>query len=186
MNIHTKKWLTRLRVPLRPSSIFRTGMDKGLSLAELLVSVLLFMFIVAGLFTALLASNKSWQIYGATVRAQQEVRKAISWMSRDLRIAENLQITPGTGSLTLTFSQPGVGTVTYSWITTGADAKRILRQIAGRTLPPWKVANNISAFSVSQSADDITVNVTATVAASRVQNSSFQLAHKMAKMARRL
>jgi Tfp pilus assembly protein PilW len=183
MNIHTKKGLTRLRVILRPASLFRAGRVEGLALAELVVSVLLFMFIVAGLFTALLAGNKSWQTYGATVRAQQEVRKAISWMSRDLRIAQNLPAGTGSISLPLTFSQPGVGTVTYSWVTTGAQANRIIRQTATRS---WIVANKISAFSVSQTADDITVNVTATVASSRVQNSTFQLAHKMAKVARRL
>ena len=151
--------------------------EEGLTLTEVLVSTLLFMFIVAGLFSVVLAANRSWQTYGASVRSSREARKAVMMMTRDLRVAQNLNIAAVVGvGVTVTFDRPGTGNVVYSWSPTGAQANRLIRQTASGSRI---VAQHVTALSVVRTGDMVTVDVTGRVAASGSQNVSFRLKQRV-------
>ena len=152
---------------------------KGITLTETMVATLVFVFIMAGLYTTLLAGNVSWQNYEITVRAQQEARKAVTAMTRDLRVAGTLTFTEQTtSSVIFTFTHPSDGIVIYSWATTGENANRLIRQT---TLGSRTVALNIFSFSITDSTRDITLDLTSTVGTAQGSSSSFRLQEKVAK-----
>ena len=144
---------------------------KGITLTETMVATLVFVFIMAGLYTTLLAGNVSWQNYEITVRAQQEARKAVTAMTRDLTEQT-------TSSVIFTFTHPSDGIVIYSWATTGENANRLIRQT---TLGSRTVALNIFSFSITDSTRDITLDLTSTVGTAQGSSSSFRLQEKVAK-----
>lgn len=66
----------------------------GLSLVELLTVMLIFSLITIALFTVLAVGRRSWQIGTAQIEVQQEARRAMDSMIRELRAAS--VIDPGT------------------------------------------------------------------------------------------
>jgi type II secretory pathway component PulJ len=87
---------------------------KSFSLVELMMSVFIFVMIMGGLYAGLIAGGRSWQTYDAQATAQREARRAYYSLSRDLRIAEYLDVKqPGDGTLVLAFTHPDEGRVVY-------------------------------------------------------------------------
>ena len=156
----------------------KIGNIKGMSLVEIMVATLILAFIMAGLYTTLLAGNVSWQSHSASVRALQETRKAISAITLDLRVGDSLILSQGATSLSLSFSHPGDGSVSYSWATTGDDANQIIRQTSTTTRI---LAQDISAFSLLETPDDVTIDITSTVTSDDGQVESFSLKKTVAK-----
>lgn len=151
---------------------------RGVTLTEVMVATVIFTFIMAGLYVTLMAGRVSWQSYEAAIAAQRGVRNALSVMSRDLRVADNLSVTPVTDGLVTTFTHPELGSITYNWSTAGADANRIVRQTStGSRI----IANDVSALSISPGADDITITITADVSATGGHDNNFQLIKKIAR-----
>jgi Tfp pilus assembly protein PilW len=151
----------------------------GFTMVEALVSAAIFTFLIGGLVTTMIAGHASWDAYNANVQVQQEVRKALSLMTRDFRVAQGVNITTGAGILTVTFSHPQDGSVTYNWSDTGSDAKRLLRQTSTATRI---VSQNISAVNVTNNADNFVIDVTANVPTERGgEVDSFQLSTEVAK-----
>ncbi len=58
---------------------------QGFSIAELMVTVVIFTIISTGVYTTFLVGNRSWQANKVKVELQQELRKAMDWMKEDLR-----------------------------------------------------------------------------------------------------
>lgn len=58
---------------------------KGMSLMEVLVSLAIFVFLFAGIFTILSSSNQSWRIGQNKVAEQREARRAMDNIARLLR-----------------------------------------------------------------------------------------------------
>ena len=85
-------------------------------------------------------------------------------------------ISPISFGLLMSFTHPDDGTVNYSWSTTGNDANCIIRQT---TATSRTIARHISAFSVVQGTDDITMDLTATAEAVQGHDSIFQLSKKV-------
>lgn len=150
----------------------------GVTLTEVMVTTIIFTFMMAGLYTTLLAGRVSWQSYEAAVKAQREVRNAIAVMSRDMRVANNVLPSAITDGLLVSFSLPGEGTVNYTWATSGAQANRIIRQNSTATRI---IANDITAFSINGVGNEITMDVSATVHAVQGHDNHFRLVKKVAK-----
>jgi len=91
--------------------------QKGFSLIEMMVVVVILGLIVLGLVTFFTGGTKSWVAGQSQLKAQREARQAIDRMVREIRHGE--LITSGV-SKSITVSIPALGSasaynVTYSW-----------------------------------------------------------------------
>ncbi len=154
------------------------GANRGLTLTEVMVATVIFTFLLGGLYATLTVGRVSWQSYDAAVRAQREARNALSVLGKDFRVAKNLIITNGAGTVLLAYNHPDDGAVNCSWSDSGSDAGKIIRQTTARD---WILATDVSAFSVTDSGDEVTATVEVTVDAGHGQDNTFQLTRRVAK-----
>lgn len=66
---------------------------QGITLAEMMVTVIIFAFILGICYTLLISGSDSWETNSARVELQQELRKAMDWITQDLRQAGSASIT---------------------------------------------------------------------------------------------
>ena len=151
---------------------------KGLTLTEVMVSTVIFTFILGGLYATLTVGRISWQSYDSAVRAQRGARNALTVLAKDFRVAENVIVAQSPESVLLAYSHPDDGAVNCNWASTGGDAGRIIRQTATSR---WIIANDVSAFSVVETPDEVTMTVEITVDAGHGQDNTFQLIRKVAR-----
>jgi len=152
--------------------------QKGLTLTEVMVSTVIFSFILGGLYATLTVGRISWQSYDSAVRAQREARNVLTVLAKDFRVAENVIVTQSTGSVLLAYSHPDDGAINCNWASTGADAGRIIRQT---TSANRIIANDVSAFSVTETPDEVSMTVEVTVDSGHGQDNTFQLTRKVAR-----
>lgn len=127
--------------------------NKGFTLVEAMVTMLIFSILAGGLYAMLRAGDSSWQTNRVRVELQQELRKAIEWMKNDLREAGTSSIVdvPADGNWypTITFKTPsGVSGGTIIWNT---DAIQFLIGGTGGTqlLRTSGISSKVIAQSVS-------------------------------------
>jgi prepilin-type N-terminal cleavage/methylation domain-containing protein len=111
------------------------------TLVEVIMAMAVFTFMLGAIYTALLMSQHAWTNYAANVAPKQEIRRALTSMSNDLREAEHVFIVKEPGAVELTFDRPTVGRVVYRWQSAGADARKIVRSNYTKTAV---IASNIS------------------------------------------
>ena len=153
-------------------------LQKGFSLMETIVSTAILTILVTAIYAALFVGNKSWVNNEANIKAQQEVRKGLVMMTKDLRVAKSVITTQNSLSFSLSFTHPNDGALTYSWASTGGSAQQLIRQTATKTRI---IAQNISAISLTETATNFTVNLTATVPNANGKTNVFQLAKSVTK-----
>jgi len=156
----------------------RLNKKSGMTLVEVLVSFAIFSILLGALYVTYMAGQMSFSVQSAVVNSQAEARKAIIYLSTDLRMASGLNVTSGAGTISAVFFQSGIGLVTYSWSTSGADANRILRQ---RPSDTRIIARDITSFNIVNGTDDIDISVTATSGDAKGEYNSFSLSSKVAK-----
>ncbi len=153
--------------------------NRGLSFVEILMSVAIFSFVLAALLSSFSAGNLSWTKVDANVLTQSQARLVLSRLTQELREGDTPNIVQDANSVVLTFNRTIDGllqVVTYSWRDTGANAFQILRQdLGGSNI----IAQNISAFSLSQSGNSLTVNVTASKNSNQGGINTFSLQGKV-------
>ncbi len=147
--------------------------DNGFTLIEAMVTVLIFSFILGICYVLLIAGSDSWEANSVRVELQQELRKAMDWITQDLRQAGSASIVdvPANGSVyaSITFRKAaGVsgGNITWDSSTTryflgGSDGNQIQRQVGSQTAAV--IAQNIRSLEFSRQ-----------VSASNVVNVSLQ------------
>ena len=145
---------------------------KGFSLVEILIASVVFALIIGAMYTGLQAGQISWKTYGNNIVTLRDARNVLMIMAKELREAAsgNPVVTTVPSSVTLVFTRPDVGVITYIW--TVAD-NTISRQ--GTT-----IASNISSLSFDESADYITINLIATKETPGGQASNLTLKKKVA------
>jgi prepilin-type N-terminal cleavage/methylation domain-containing protein len=116
--------------------------QKGFTMVEVLVTVLIFMLISAGIMTIVNSGNDIWQMNKASVELQQELRKAMDWMMNDLREAGTSSIidvpADGAAYTSITFSTPtGVSGGSLTWdastINFALSSNQLIRTYGGTT-----------------------------------------------------
>ncbi|MFA5060304.1 MAG: hypothetical protein WC676_06735 [Candidatus Omnitrophota bacterium] len=154
----------------------------ALTLVEVMVTTGILAVIIIALQTVFTTGNMSWQTFEGKVTAQRQARLALMAMSQELREASNISRTETASSVSFTFSREGVGTVVYSWTTTGNDAGKLLRTADGTTRTLASDISTLSILPIPDVADPttITINLTATKQMSNGQISSVALKEKIA------
>ncbi len=105
--------------------IFR---KEGLTFVEVMVALLLFGLIAGGLYSTLLLGNVAYQNFESAVLSQQEARRTVATLARDLRMAENLTISETESGIAVNFHLPREGNVNYFWSKTGPQAGQVFRR----------------------------------------------------------
>lgn len=154
--------------------------QSGFSLAEMIITTLLVIFIFAALHTSFLGGNSTWQTYNGKVRVQNDARNALLFMTKELRQGSGITVTQDTNNTTVNFTREAGGAASFSWSTSGSDANRIIFQTqSGSRI----IANNVSALSFNYNDTEpkwILVTIAATKQMPRGNMASFSLKEKVA------
>ncbi len=151
--------------------------NNAFTLIETLVSVLIFSLITGGLYSTLVAGNRSWATYSNTITVQRDARNALIAMTKELREAKNILVTEDPDGLAVNFYRSGVGSVSYLWAKTGPNVNKIIRRSPNKT---WTLANHISSLSVKHLKNLVVLDITATVKPNFGQQADFYLKGKTA------
>jgi len=153
----------------------------GVTVLEFMVASVLTLILLGGLMTIYVTGKNSWERNKSTVLTQREVRKALSWMTRELRGAENLVVNQSPNDINpndidINFVLADTGNVLYSWKTTGGSPNLIVRTVGAQTRT---IAQNISALNVTQTLTDVIINITASAQTLQGETTTFQLEKKV-------
>jgi len=151
--------------------------NRGLSLVEILVSMLILAMLMGVVYTGFSAGYMSWQTYQSNIITQQQVRKVFETLKRDLREASNISITQDGTNTNLSFSKTSGDSIDYTWTNTGDDANQVIREVNGSGTP---IANSISAFTLTDNTTSVTVTISATKSSATGQDGAFSLKEKIA------
>lgn len=133
---------------------------KGLTLIEIIIVVALFSILLAAVFTALATARTSWKSGGSQLSVQQEARRGLGSMVRELRQARLSTIAGvpanGTAYASITFQIPQtISESSTTWSTNiqyslgGLNSSQLIRTQDGNQRV---LANNISGLSFSRAA----------------------------------
>ncbi|MBI5415989.1 MAG: prepilin-type N-terminal cleavage/methylation domain-containing protein [Candidatus Omnitrophica bacterium] len=144
---------------------------KGVSLVEVLVTVVLLSFIMGICYALLISGSDSWEINNVRVGLQQELRKGVDWITQDLRQAGSASITDvpadGTVHTSITFYKcagASGGNLVWDSNTTryflsGSGGNQLQRQVGSQTASV--IAQNVQSLQFSRSSTSPgVVNVT--------------------------
>ena len=150
---------------------------RGFSLVEILVSVLILTFLVAGIFAVLNVGDMSYDADMGLIHLQQQARLAMDAMTRELRQADSNSIVIPVGADSITFIAPlalnptqWIGPITYQLDT---NQHQIIRTLAG--VPNKIVGNNISSLSFDKDGDILDIEFTCQMTTTRRRDLSLSL-----------
>lgn len=156
---------------------------RGMTMAEILISVAIFSVVLAACYVLLMAGSDSWETNEVKIELQQDLRKAVDWITQDLRQAGSVSITNvpanGTWYTLITFrkaSSVSGGSVVWDTDTTkyllgGSDSTQLQRQTGSQT--PKVIGQNFQSLRFrrqSSSANIIDVALQARKKTPRGQN----------------
>ena len=95
--------------------IYYTKNQKGFSLIEMMVVVVILGLIVLGLVTFFTGGAKSWVAGQSQLEAQRNARQAMDIMVREIREASNI-IATSTSSEEINFNTPWSNNLKYLWL----------------------------------------------------------------------
>jgi len=130
----------------------------GFSFAEILIVIVISTFLMGAMYTVLLTGRNSWEINRDRVEIQQEIRKGLDWIRKDLRQAGLSTVTGvtanGVPNTSIVFQTPsGVSAGSVTWAPTiqySVNANQLIRTTGAAT--NRVIAINISAIQFSRTA----------------------------------
>lgn len=135
---------------------------RGITLVEVMTTVVIFSFTLGICYVLLISGSDSWEANSARVELQQELRKAMDWVSQDLRQAGSASIVdvPANGSIytSITFRKsagvsggnPAWDASTTRYFPGGTGGTQLLRQVGSQTASI--IAQNIQSAQFSRQA----------------------------------
>lgn len=133
--------------------------EKGFSLLEVLITLLILAFIVGGIFSVLWVSDISWDSVSGTLDVQQAVRQAMQNVTRELRQARPSDVTILNAGRTVTFRVPLDNNIPPNYsqlITYDLSGAQIIRNSAGIN---YTLANDITSLIFSRSGAEVTIQI---------------------------
>ena len=132
---------------------------KGLTLVEVLISVVILSFLVVAILTVLRVGEMNWREETALVSLQQDTRQSIDGMLKEIRQSNTTDVTVSDGGARIDFFIPDVSN-TIAYYLGGDDGDQIIREHpAGATKV---LANDINVLNFSLVGETIIVGVGAT------------------------
>ena len=119
---------------------------QGISLVEVMVTTLLSVSILAGIYATFIVGERAWRYYVDSIMVRQQIRMAMLVLTNELREARGALIVkeeapPG---VRLNFLKPSAGQISYLWNGSGEDANKLVRQDSSGTRV---IASNISSVN---------------------------------------
>ena len=113
------------RIVKKIINIFNIKNQKGFSLIEMMVVVVILGLIVLGLVTFFTGGAKSWVAGQSQLKAQREARQAMDRMVREIREGNDIENVSNATSITINYlASFGKSSVTYSLSDTTTTIKR--------------------------------------------------------------
>jgi len=132
--------------------------QQGYTYIEVMMTIAIFSVIMGALYTGLVAGEVSWDRYDDTTIAQREARKAMFYLSKDLRTAKLISFDEQTADkIKFSFHSPQDGSITYSWDKTGVDTANIIRSTDSNS---FLVATGIADLDITENTNDIDIQIT--------------------------
>jgi len=130
---------------------------KGFTLVEVLVSTLIMGILFVGIYIVLSTGDITYQVDSAFLDLQQQARQGMAWMVRELREAQNIQITVvDSDSDRISFNTfSGTGIMYYRDI----SQNRLIREYPAGTTT--LIADNITRLKFSLSANILEIQLRA-------------------------
>lgn len=156
---------------------------RGVSLVEVMVTTLLSVSILAGIYATFLVGERTWHYYVDSIMVRQQVRMALLVLTNELREAKGALIIkeeapPG---VRLNFLKHSAGQISYLWNGSGQDANKLIRQDNSGTRV---IANNISSINYVITGDLISIDISAKSKPNVVQPIDLNLKEQVAFRAR--
>ncbi len=134
---------------------------QGISLVEVMMTTLLSVSILAGIYATFIAGDRAWRYHADSIMIRQQVRMALLVLTNELREASGalvvkVEAPPG---VRLNFLKPSAGQISYLWNSSGKDANKLIRQ---DSLGTRVIANNISSVDYVITDDSILIDISAT------------------------
>lgn len=139
----------------------KTNTPLGLTLVEVLVTTVLSVSILAGIYATFIVGERAWRYYVDSIVVRQQIRMAMLVLTNELREAKGALIVkeeapPG---VRLNFLRPSAGQISYLWSGGGEDANKLIRQDA---LGTRIIANDISSIDYLATDNSIFIDISAT------------------------
>jgi hypothetical protein len=120
----------------------------------------------------------SWDMQDIGADVQHQARTVIGRMTRDLRTAQDLDITQDGDHVDISFTRGG-DAVTYAWTTdAGGTQNQLIRTDAGG---PVITGRNVSALSLTETATDIKISLTISAQSNLKRTADYSLVGNVAK-----
>ena len=155
----------------------KTMNNRAFTLVETLVAVFISTIILAGIYSALIAGNRSWVYYKESISYKNEVRRAMMSMVNELREAKNVVVIKELGDIRMNFYRSGVGVVSYLWSNRGTNANRIMR-VNGADVRI--LANQIREIDFLQSSEYVVIDIKSQEIAKKQTMTQIHLREKVA------
>lgn len=113
-----------------------TKKEKGLTIIELLVALVIFSMVIAGIYRVFVSQSRAYTVQDRVVENQQSIRSSMEVLLIDLRMAGFDSDNPASNINILTPIQPGANqiTVDYEFDNTTQHSIRYWRDAASQTL----------------------------------------------------
>ena len=128
----------------------------GFTLLEVLIAAVIFSFIIAGIYGVMNVANVSYPTELGMLDLQQQARQSMYWITREIREASLVIITPGADSDVISFNTPNETGIQYSVVN-----NQVIRNYNGTRT----IAFDISSlrFSLTGNLIEIQVNAATTI-----------------------
>ena len=138
----------------------KANTPRGLTLVEVLVTTVLSISILAGIYATFLVGERTWRYYVDSIMVRQQVRMALFVLTNELREARGALVIkeeapPG---VRLNFLKPSAGQISYLWNGSGENANKLIRQDSTGTRV---IADNISSVNYVIEGDLILIDISA-------------------------
>jgi type IV pilus assembly protein PilW len=155
---------------MKPAWIFK---ERGVTLIELMVTLVICAMVVAGIYRVFVAQSKAYSVQDQVVEIQQTVRGAMDALLRDLRMTGYYDDSPGStvsitnpisyplqdSSITVSYAYYNIGTGSYQKYTVAywrdAHSSTLYRQLTIDNVaqPAEVLLENVDAFNLTYGVD---------------------------------
>ena len=101
--------------------------SKAFTLVETLIALGISTAVIAGVYVAFMTGSQSWVRFSQDTILKNELRRAMTSMTSDLRDAGSITIFEEEGGLMVNFIKPKEGMISYRWNNAGPDSGKIVR-----------------------------------------------------------